>query len=113
MKWVGLLLLAAACSAKDEGAGDDAEFVNVTVAPNQFQPASLTIKVGQTVRWTWRGGTHNVVSGPDCDQADGVFKSGAPIGGGTFEHHFEVAGTFPYHCESHCQDGMKGEIVVE
>src|SRR5262249_42603846 len=90
-----------------------ADIVNVQISPNQFTPASVKVKVGQTVRWTWAGGTHNVVSGPDCNKEDGNFKSGAPQGGGTFDKKFEKAGTFPYHCEPHCAMGMKGEVVVE
>lgn len=117
--WLGLCAVLAAavapaCSADDETSTDAPEdVVNVDVTSNQFTPASLRIKVGQTVRWTWGGGTHNVVSGPDCDTEDGNFKSGAPVGGGTFDKKFETAGTFPYYCQPHCAMGMTGEIIVE
>lgn len=110
--FAGLLVLAA-CSASDPTATADANVVNVTIQPNTFAPASLTIKVGQTVRWTWEGGTHNVVSGQTCADSDGNFRSGSPQGGGTFDHTFAVAGTFPYHCEVHCDMGMTGTIIVQ
>jgi plastocyanin len=102
------------CTSDDEAPASTGEdVVNVRVASDQFTPASVKIKVGQTVRWTWGGGTHNVVSGSDCNTEDGNFKSGAPQGGGTFDKKFEKAGTFPYHCQPHCAMGMKGEVVVE
>jgi plastocyanin len=106
--------MVSACSSDEETPPDtNANVVNVEVTSNQFTPASVTIKVGQTVRWRWAGGTHNVVSGPDCNTEDGNFKSGAPQGGGTFDHIFEKAGTFPYYCEPHCSMGMKGTVIVE
>ena len=104
----------SACSSEETGTVEPAgnDVVNVQVSSNQFSPPSVKVKVGQTVRWTWAGGVHDVVSGTDCNP-DGKFKSGAPMGGGTFDHKFEAAGTFPYFCTPHCQMGMKGEVVVE
>ena len=111
---IAVAMMPACSSSDDETPADnDADVVNVQVTSNQFTPAQVKIKVGQTVRWTWAGGTHNVVSGPDCATEDGNFKSGAPVGGGTFDKKFETAGTFPYYCQPHCQMGMKGEVVVE
>lgn len=108
-------VLTTACSSEDPATTNDANVVNVKVLPNRFDPPSVTIKVGQTVRWTWSGGVHNVVSGAACppEPGDGKFKSGAPMAGGTFDKKFETAGTYPYYCEPHCSTGMKGEIVVE
>lgn len=115
---LGLVIVLAtvavsACSSEDPVAAADNNVVNVKVTSNQFEPAEVTVKVGQTVRWTWAGGTHNVVSGPDCTTEDGLFKSGAPQGGGTFDKKFETAGTFPYYCQPHCSMGMKGQVIVE
>lgn len=105
----------SACTAEDDTTNTPStnDVVNVQVSSNQFSPAEVKVKVGQTVRWTWAGGTHNVVSGPDCNTEDGNFKSGAPVGGGTFDKKFEKAGTFPYYCTPHCAMGMKGQVVVE
>ena len=112
----GALLLAAACTASDPAATSDADVVDVQVggsAGDAFAPKAVTIKVGQTVRWTWAGGSHNVVSGTTCATSDGNFRSGSPQEGGTFDHVFEVAGTFPYYCEVHCDMGMTGTVVVQ
>ena len=86
----------------------------VVVKSNEFSPATITIKVGQEVTWTWAGGTHNVVSGAGC-VPDMKFTSGAPVGtvGNTFKQKFDTAGTVEYFCNPHCGVGMKGTVVVQ
>lgn len=86
----------------------------VTVKSNQFVPASLTIKAGETVTWTWAGGAHTVTSGANCT-ADSVFASGLKTtSGATFTHTYATAGTFEYFCEPHCASAaMKGTIIVQ
>lgn len=90
---------------------DDADVVAVTVSSNRFTPETVQVKVGQTVRWTWQSGSHDVKSGTSCT-ADGTFDSGDPQVSGVFERKFEAAGTFPYFCTPHCQMGMTGTVVV-
>lgn len=120
--FLGLLVggLVLACSSGDDPATvADANEVNVDVggpAGNNFAPAQLRIKVGQSVRWTWKGGSHNVVSGTcagGSQKPDDKFRSGAPQQSGSFARKFDVAGTFPYYCEPHCEMGMTGEVIVE
>src|SRR5262249_37206501 len=51
--------------------------VEVTVAPGgslTFDPSTVNISVGDTVRWTWDGNGHSVTSGAPCT-ADGQFCS--------------------------------------
>jgi plastocyanin len=108
--FLGLSVLS--CSDDDEPAVDESEAVRVRLSPDRFDPPTLTIKTGQTVRWIWGGGDHNVVSGEDCTE-NGIFKSGEPQAGGTFERKFETAGTFPYYCRNHCRSGMTGTIIVQ
>jgi len=113
---IALVVGIAACSSTEDPAPtNDAQAVEVNITANTFTPAQVRIKVGQTVRWNWRGGSHNVVSGTDCavPAGDGKFRSGAEQSGGTFERKFDVAGSFPYFCEPHCTMGMKGEVIVE
>jgi plastocyanin len=111
---LALVSVLVACSSDDDAATDDTGVVNVlATANNSFDPPQVTIKVGQTVRWTWRGGTHNVVSGKNCTREDEFKGSGAPAPGGTYEFTFEKAGTFEYFCELHCSMGMKGQVVVQ
>jgi plastocyanin len=86
----------------------------VTVKSFSFTPATLTIKAGETVTWTWAGGSHTVTSGADC-KGDGAYTSGLKsTTGATFTHTYATAGTFEYFCEPHCQaSAMKGTIIVQ
>ena len=86
----------------------------ITVMSNKFVPPSLTIKAGETVTWTWAGGSHTVTSGTNCT-ADAVYTSGLQTtSGATFKHTYAAAGTFEFFCEPHCaSSGMKGTIIVQ
>lgn len=81
--------------------------VDLTV-DNKFAPANPTIAVGDTVKFTWGGGFH------DVKFADGV-SSGAPKGdvGATYSRTFDAAGSFGYVCTVHEAMGMVGTITVQ
>ncbi len=82
----------------------------VIVGNNYFSSDSLTIQVGDTVRWingVDGGGVHNVVAD------DGSFTSGAPAFPWTYDHVFATVGTYPYQCSEHGSTGMTGIIIVE
>lgn len=84
----------------------------VTLNATSFEPATVTIKAGETVTWKWAAGTHDVESGTSC-APDGKFSSGEPVAGATFEHKFDTAGTFDYFCSVHCGAGMTGKVIVQ
>lgn len=81
---------------------------NVTIDEFKFQPATVTITVGDTVTWT-------------NDQADvphtataktgATFDSGSLATGDTYSETFDTAGTISYFCKIH--PNMTGTIVVE
>ena len=115
---VSVLLVAslglAACSDSDDnndpepgavggGSGEPAA-ATVELKPTTFEPADVTVKVGETVRWKWGGGVQHDVEG------DG-FKSKLQSKG-EFDHTFEEAGTFEYKCNVH-PTTMKGTVTVE
>jgi plastocyanin len=82
-----------------------------------FEPGTVTVAVGDTVRWVWESNGHNVK--PDDVPADSDW-SGTPGGGlDTFDtghvytHQFQVAGEFDYLCQPHRSYGMRGTVVVE
>jgi plastocyanin len=124
----GLATLAAlvllACGGGDGGGGNPPPPGTVQVGPGgnlTFNPASLTVKVGDTVTWTWSSGGHNVVSGaggtPDnkfCSPSDTSCAS-APLSssGTTYTHTFTATGTYPYYCSPHFASGMTGTIIVQ
>jgi plastocyanin len=91
----------------DGGGGGGGAGTDVTMEGIAFNPAEVTISVGDTVTWTNEDSVGHDVTGDD-------FKSGAAGGlaqGDTFEHTFEKAGTFDYVCTVH--PGMEGTVKVE
>jgi plastocyanin len=91
----------------DDGGGGGGGGAEVSEEGIAFNPAEVTVGVGDTVTWT-----NNDSVGHDVT-ADS-FSSGDPGGmapGDTFEHTFEEAGTFDYVCTVH--PGMEGSVVVE
>jgi plastocyanin len=100
---VPLLLLAtvAACGGDDDDSSSSDPGV-VLVKDNVFAPKSATVGVGDTVTWKFEGtSAHNVTF-------DG-FNSKL-MKDGEYEHTFDAAGSFDYHCTVHT--GMTGTIEV-
>lgn len=92
----------------------------VTVAPDgalRFSPESVTVSVGDTVRWEWAAGGHNVV--PDQIPAESSWAGTTDDEGYTYDagythsHTFEVAGEYSYYCDPHQSVGMVGSVTVE
>jgi plastocyanin len=81
---------------------------------NRFEPASITISVGDTINWYWPVGSagHNIV--PDDGNAPAT--SGAPAGYPKFlSFTFAIPGTYHYHCAVHGGPGgvgMAGSVTV-
>lgn len=71
-----------------------------------FSPGNVTQSVGGSVHWQASGiDSHSVTQ-------DGmVFDTGAAAPGVDFTRTFS-AGTFPYHCREHSDDGMVGRVTV-
>jgi plastocyanin len=81
---------------------------------NRFDPAEITIAVGDTVNWLWPEGSegHNVVP----DDGDTPPQSG-PLGGYPRFHsfQFDAPGVYHYHCMAHGAGGgvgMSGTVTV-
>ena len=71
-----------------------------------FDPASMTIKAGESVTWTNQDpADHTVVADK------GEFKSSTLANGATFTFKFDQAGTYAYHCGIH--PSMTGTVVVK
>ena len=70
-----------------------------------FNPKTVTIKVGATVKWSNKDdSSHLVISD------DGSWSSNSLSKGDSFIFTFTQAGTFSYHCGVHAS--MTGTIVV-
>ena len=93
---------------------DGTTVVTVQIADSFFDPKSITIRPGTTVRWVLRGsmGDHTVT------ENSGAFDSGFRFrnAGDQFERTFSLSDDgklFLYHCETHwISDEMQGSIRV-
>ena len=90
--------------------------LTVTVGPEGrlvFDPETFEVAVGDTVRWEWASGGHNVspagqpsdASWPGDDES--LFSAGH-----TYAYTFAVAGRYRYHCDPHQSVGMTGSFTV-
>lgn len=85
---------------------------DVTASGMTFSPNSLTIDLGDTVRWTNASGTHNV-NGTTATFPSNPESFGNALGTGwVFKHKFTTAGTYAYRCDQHFGGGMVGTITV-
>ena len=76
-----------------------------------FEPSSVTIKAGDTVKFVNnKMAPHNAVfEGHDeYSHADLAFSPGE-----SWEETFTEAGTFDFYCEPHRGAGMVGQVIVE
>ena len=69
-----------------------------------FSPATVSIKVGESVTWQNFSGTQHTTTSDQLDW-DQTVDSGL-----SFTHTFTTAGLFPYHCKIHA--AMQGTVVV-
>jgi len=100
------------------------DIFDVAVGPKgkefQFVPDTITIRAGDTVRWTWESDFHSVTSGTSCT-ADGQFCSPDNMNceagilndtGFVYEYTFTQPGTYQYFCALHCFAAMTGVVTV-
>ena len=85
--------------------GAAAAQVGVSIVFRAYQPATTTVNVGETVKWTNLGfGPHTVTA------LGGMFDSGRLEVNETFSVTFTTPGSYPYACTVH--PSMKGTVVV-
>ena len=90
-----------------EGAGGLAAAATVSMVDGyKYEPATVTIKRGETVKWVNR----------DSSQVHTVsFRRSPPVmyPGAEWAGTFDRTGSFPYVCTFHEPEGMKGAVVVK
>jgi plastocyanin len=87
---------------------------------NYFDPIGLAVEPGETVTFRNESGRHSATAyrGEIATErripegADGWNSTTFNTQGETFEHTFEVEGTYDYFCIPHKSVGMVGRIVV-
>jgi plastocyanin len=87
------------------GGAESASTHTVVIKEIRFHPATLSIRRGDSVRWSWRdeGIEHNVTFHGFHSRTQG---------NGSYTVRFTHSGTFNYHCTIHVAQGMRGKIVV-
>jgi len=68
----------------------------------------ITIGVGDTVTWTWGGGTHNLRSTGGTEMFDSGYFTGP---GPQFSYTFTIPGVTTYICDPH-PNSMYGTVTV-
>ncbi len=84
----------------------------VTQSGLTFNPNSLAVTVGDTIRWEWSEGSHTTTSvlvPTNADTWDAQLNSGSTF----FEYEVLEAGTYGYKCTPHLNSGMVGAFTAE
>jgi plastocyanin len=77
----------------------------VTIQNFAFSPASVNVKVGDSVTWTNKDSATHQLAG------DGGIASDPLATGAAYTQKFDTAGSFNYHCSIH--PSMTGTVVVK
>lgn len=100
------------------------EVIDVHLSGVAFTPSTVNVRIGDSIRWIWDSGFHNVASSTDqvaCIDS-GVFRLG-DINGNPISAPFNVTlfintpqfspnTTVPFICDVHCVFGMRGVINI-
>ena len=84
----------------------DGETVEVAIEDNAFNPATVNISTGDTVRWTNLDTASHTVTGTGTN-----FRSELLNQGDSYEFLFTEAGNYDYYCSIHPE--MRGTVVVQ
>jgi plastocyanin len=97
-------------------AGTAPTTATISVVNDAFSPSTITVAVGTTVTWSWGSGAigHNVA--PDAVGGEPPRSGNLESAPNSYQHTFNTAGTFLYHCEAHGAAGgigMSGTVIVQ
>jgi plastocyanin len=107
-----VVVASIACSTSPDSKASTNHTVDIFTVGDAFSPVFATVNAGDTVRWTFTGGSdgqgHNVRFTPAGGGAPAdinVLKTG------TANRIFSIRGTFNYVCDVH--PGMNGSVTVQ
>ncbi|MFK7808381.1 MAG: T9SS type A sorting domain-containing protein [Saprospiraceae bacterium] len=87
------------------------DYIVQTVGATAFDPATLTINVGETVEFQNTGGFHNI-NGTQNTFPNNPESFGNDVGADwNYQYTFNTPGVYDYHCDPH-QGDMIGQITV-
>lgn len=110
-RFLGVLGAGAAASVGLTGTGRAQTTPVVAMGNTYFDPIGLYVEPGTTVRFEIEAGTHSATAYPDRVPSGAAPFDSDILSAGTFEHTFEVPGTYDYYCAPH-QSTQVGRIVV-
>ncbi len=87
----------------------DSSAIKINIVDMAFSPATINVKVGDSVTWTNLDSVPHTVVRALGDSND--FSSQTLSTGDSFSHTFTAAGTFAYKCGIH--PAMTGQVVTE
>ncbi|WP_276256347.1 plastocyanin/azurin family copper-binding protein [Halomontanus rarus] len=99
-------------TASDVGGGAE-EVITGPGGDLVFEPDSLEIAPGTTVRWVWDSDNHNVAPTEQPEESEWEGYTDIENTGFEYEYTFEVEGDYHYVCEPHVSAGMEGDITVD
>ncbi len=102
-------IAAILCGSLLNVANVRAATINVSISGFAFNPAKVTVHVGDTVIWTQKDSIQHTVT---SDGAPALLNSALLSLGQNFSHTFSDPGTFAYHCIPHASF-MKGSVTVQ
>ena len=79
---------------------------NVSIIDFAFSPPTVTLNIGDTVRWTHNGAFFHTTTSNTL-----IWDSGTMTNGSIFDFQFNSSGSFPYHCSFHSLS-MTGTVNV-
>ena len=116
-------LMALTFLPSPAGAAAKPVIIKMADTPAVYEPAKVTVSVGQPVEWMNTGkNVHSVTLVPedaqnakDASEPKGAptFDSGFMAPGSKFTYTFTVPGTYHYFCVPHEKAGMVGIVVVK
>ncbi len=110
------LFIALGCSKDDNNPAGSSDNSGGNNPPGQhtviidnfaFSPATITISTGEKVVWRNDDNVGHTVTSDSGSELDSPLLSQ----GQTYEHTFNTAGSFPYHCTPH--SFMTATVIVQ
>lgn len=105
------VFFVSGCGSGDQGstvttASSDASGPQVIIDNHSFDPATVTIDVGETLTWVNQDGPRHDVVADNGDFASQLLSTGE-----SFSFTFTTAGNYPYHCGIH--PDMTATVIVQ
>ena len=88
-----------------------ANTIKIRVVDFQFKAKTVNAKVGDTIIWVWKSGTHTTTS-TNIPARARTWDAPITQAQKRFRYILRIAGTYKYQCNFHFQLGMVGTIKV-